>query len=869
MNRIAMQTMELDVSDTDPEATIREELATLSTLELVDRSFLGLLLPPLFLLLIALTTPYYELFPEVILTTAALFVVLGLVRLYIGLSLKKQYSENPNLWRRLFRLGIYSSAVAWGTFVCVTLALNPADSWMVLLMTAALGAAMSSSLTANFSLAIRYLSFLLGPALVWSLLYSYEQFVIAIVSVLYLVYMFQAKEQNQWYERAISVNARLAARTLEVEKARDAADAANRAKSEFLAHMSHDLRTPMNAIIGMTDLLLDSEISAEQEDRLTTVRSSSDSLLGLVNDILDFSKIEAGKFELDQTPFGLEDCVRDTARSLAVRAEEKGIELTCDVPDNLPETLVGDPGRLRQILTNLVGNAIKFTEQGKVSVELKAGSQGEEEALLQFSVTDTGIGIPPERLEHIFGAFEQVDLSTTRKYGGTGLGLAIVARLVNMMGGEVWVDSVVGEGSAFHFTARFGMPTTQQAVRVSEAGRGLDGLRVLVLEDDPTGRGIERFLKSFSMRVTTVESERAALEELEEATGGPQPYDLVLMRYSVPTLDGFDLAERIDRSPELSGTRVMMLASEGQIGDGARCKEAGVSAYLTGTVARSELRHAIVAVIGSAATGDKPALVTRHSLRESVRPLRILLAEDNRANQKVAKSLLERRGHSVVIAQNGKEAVETASTEQFDLVLMDIQMPAMDGFEATSVIREWEEMTGEHIPIVAMTAHAIKGYREQCLEAGMDGYIAKPINPDELIDTLAGFDCAAGDADVREHEEDDEGGGPIDEAEALKRAGGDRELLGQIAEIILEDSPNMMAELRAALDAGDCEAVQRSAHALKGCVGNVSAKPAWKVAERLEHMGRDGDISESEAVWESLSEEINRLTPVLEDLRAS
>ncbi|MCH7824735.1 MAG: hypothetical protein IH849_08030 [Acidobacteria bacterium] len=447
------QTVEFSLLSTDSEASTGEELARVAIFELVDRSPFGLVVHPLFILLIALTTTYYEQYPEVLLTAAPLLLALGIVRLCIGLSLKKRYTENPTLWRRLLRLSIYSTAFAWGLFFSVTLALDVGDAtfWMVLLMTTVLGLSMGTSLAADFVLAIGYFSLLMGPALFWSLLYGQQQFVVPIITILFLVYLLQATEHNRWYWRAISANFRLAAGTRELEEAKNAADAANRTKSDFLANISHDIRTPMNAIIGMTDLVLDTELSVEQEDHLTIVRSSADALLRLINEILDFSKIEAGKLELDNITFDIADCLRQTVRSLALSAEDKGLVLTWNTPPDLPDTLVGDPGRLRQILTNLIGNAIKFTEHGEVSVDVRVESQDKESIVLCFAVSDTGIGIPRERLDSIFEAFEQADASTTREYGGTGLGLALAKKFVEMHGGKIWVESEIGKGSRFIF----------------------------------------------------------------------------------------------------------------------------------------------------------------------------------------------------------------------------------------------------------------------------------------------------------------------------------------------------------------------------------------------------------------------------------
>ncbi len=857
------------------EAAFTRELARLGTFELLDRAWLTILVHPLLLILIALTTPYIQEHPRVIIVTGAALVALGVVRVFIARVVSRRYEENPQFWRRVFDAGLYSSAIIWGMFFCVTLALRPLDSttWFITLITAALAAGLLNSLTADFFAAGLYLTLLLGPAAVWSVLQGYDLYVIVIVVVLYFMYLFQAEEQNRWYMRSITDNALLAAQTKELREARDAADAANQAKSDFLANMSHDIRTPMNAIIGMTDLVLDSAITPEQHEQLVTVRSASDALLSLVNEILDFSKVEAGKLEMDSVDFDLADCVRDCVRVLQAEVEAKGIGLACEMEADLPEVLVGDPGRLRQVIINLLNNAIKFTQEGGVTLSVGPVSRSEQDVVLHFEVADTGIGIAPDRLESIFGAFEQADSSTTRQFGGTGLGLAIVSRLVALMGGEVNVRSEPGRGSTFEFTSRFGVGTRPASASRSKNAAELQGVKVLVLDEDPTHRGFDHLFETWSMKVATVGDGRAALDELVRAAGEGRAYDLVMLHYTVAKLDGFTLAGHIRDGSAGCEAPVMMLVSEGQIGDGAHCRESGIAAYLTGHVGRAELRQAIAEVLGRHSTsgGDDLPLITRHTLREAQEQLRILLAEDNRANQMLATTILERRGHSVVVVQNGGEAAARAKEETFDVILMDIHMPGVDGFEGTALIREHEASSGKRVPIIAMTAHAIRGYRDKCLAAGMDGYVSKPIDAEKLMEAIAGCGEGAGRASAGPAAEGEieaqHGEAPIDEAEALQRAAGDQELLGTIADIVLEDTPAMMLAIRGALDAGDCVALRESAHALKGCVGNVSAKAVWREAERLEHMGRDGDISAAEPTWVSLNQEVDRLTPALEGLR--
>jgi signal transduction histidine kinase/DNA-binding response OmpR family regulator/HPt (histidine-containing phosphotransfer) domain-containing protein len=845
---------------------IRSDLARLLRERLVSESRLGVWVHPILIaVIVALAWPDAP--HNLVLGWGGAVVLTALLRgVWLFICSRQRWTERAV--RTGVRVTVTLLAITWGVGGAVVLPIVPFETTALILVV--LAGLVASALTTLAADPLSLRGFLAGITLpVFVSLATSDQshhLAAAIVVALFTLGMaIVARRAHITLVDHLRVTARLAmseeaAKRTEavMREARDLAERVARARSAFLANMSHEIRTPMNAVLGFVELILDTELSTEQRRALELVRSSSEALLMILNDILDYSKIEAEHLELESIAFDVSKVVHATASLLAVRAREKHLELLAEVTPEVPRAVRGDPTRLRQVLMNLIGNAIKFTEEGEVVVSVTTALVSDDRVQLRFAVRDTGIGIAPEHIGAVFKEFTQADSTMTRRYGGTGLGLAISQRLVKLMGGQLQVASDVGKGSEFSFTIGFPaeMPTRSSAIAA------LGGRRMLIVDDNETNRRIlHEMLAAEGINVEEVGTASEGLDALRRAAATRRPYDLAILDVQMPDMDGFQLATAVRGEKALKRTKLLMLTSAGQRGDGERCRELGIRGYLTKPISRADLLEGLGTVLaGEPEEAGTPAVVTRHTIAESRRSLRVLLAEDNPVNQQVAVAMLVKRGHEVHLAGNGREAVDAVRDRDYDVVLMDIQMPEMDGFEATQAIRAMPK--GTHLPIIGLTAHALSGERERCLSRGMTEYLAKPFKGHELF-ALVERDfgnapappapvpvSVAGSIDAKP------AAAPPVDLEGFRntlREAGAESALYSILDTFLRQGPDRLASLAAAVASGTGAEIMKAAHVFRGAAATIGARDLAELLQRVETSARAGEIDDAREAFELVS----------------
>ena len=859
----------IEASPEDAVATderIRADLARLLQARLVRESTLGVWVHPILIaVVVALAWPDAP--HDLLLGWGSAVVLTALVRgAWLYVSSRGRLTERAV--RNGVRITVTLLAITWGVGGALVLPVVPFETTALLLVI--LAGLIASALTTLAADPLSIRGFLAGIALpVFVALATSDQShhlaAAIVVAVFTLGMAIVARRAHLTLVEHLRVTARLAvseeaAKRAEavMREARDLAERVARARSAFLANMSHEIRTPMNAVLGFVELILDTELSVEQRRALELVRSSSEALLMILNDILDYSKIEAEHLELESIPFDISKVVHATASLLAVRAREKHLELLAEVAPDVPRIVRGDPTRLRQVLMNLIGNAIKFTEQGEVVVSVSAaatnGSVG-----LRFAVRDTGIGIASEHIGTVFKEFTQADSTMTRRYGGTGLGLAISQRLVRLMGGAITVRSELGRGSEFSFT--ISLPVETAPASRSTGLAALGGRRMLIVDDNQTNRRILReMLAAEGVNVDEASSAAEGLDALRRIR-----YDLAILDVQMPDMDGFQLVTAVRGEKKIARTRLLMLTSAGQRGDGERCRELGIRAYLTKPLSRADLLEALGTVLEAPDDGGGSEVITRHTIAESRKSLRVLLAEDNPVNQQVAVAMLVKRGHEVHVSSNGREAVDAVTERDYDVVLMDIQMPEMDGFEATHVIRELPK--GKDLPIIGLTAHALSGERDRCLSHGMTDYLAKPFKAHELFALVEG----SAEGKPAPAPTSPAAAPPVD-LEGFRttlREAGAEQALYSIVDTFVRQAPDRLAALATAVASGAGAEIAKAAHVYRGAAATIGARELAELLEIVETSARAGDIEQARETFERVSPVAHAVTEYLRQQRAA